>query len=125
MSLRRLSLDHVGSGVVGGVALRQELCDVRNIIAASDDVRLLLFRVGLPRGGALCPAAVGPSTMNPSTRPLAFFAKTLASVTEATIARNFGRSSHEISPPLKAIGSNRVTKLSALVATLLSTFRSF
>ena len=31
-----------------------------------------------PRGGALCPPAKGPSTINPSTRPLDFFFKFIA-----------------------------------------------
>jgi hypothetical protein len=50
------------------------------------------LRCCFPRGGALRPPAVGPSTTNPSILPLAFRSRVTASVFEATMGRHFGRS---------------------------------
>ncbi len=44
-----------------------------------------------PRGGALWPPAVGPSTTKPSTRPFPFLAIIEARVWEETMGRNLGR----------------------------------
>jgi len=51
------------------------------------------FSCNFPRGGALWPPAVGPSTTKPSTFPFAFLSIVKASVFDAMMARNFGRAS--------------------------------
>ncbi len=62
------------------------------------------MNVGLPRGGALCPPAVGPSMMNPSTLPLAFFSSVAARTFDAMIGRNRGRSRGGRSHSMKSRG---------------------
>ena len=66
------------------------------------------FSVSLPRGGALWPPAVGPSTMNPSTFPFDFFSNVAASVFDATIGRNRGRRSGGKSRSMKSRGVKRI-----------------
>ncbi len=75
------------------------------------------FNCSLPRGGALWPPAVGPSTTNPSTFPLARRSSVAASVCDETIATNRGRISGVSGPSAYSAGSSRMIASSPCPAT--------
>ena len=68
------------------------------------------FSCILPRGGALCPPAVGPSTTKPSIEPLARLRSAAASTCDETMARKSGRLSGGSGSGRCARGSNDTTR---------------